>query len=195
MSVWDVMVLQPPDPSGASLEPASLPSPCTAVGAVALKGAFVQPSAPQVGGHLPPTPPKPCLGLGMLFPRGRRYCGSPRQRGPGDACWGLILLQDPLGVFLGGLKGQICRRPARTQQNARMYILLGTCQPAAVAFAYRINMGKPYSQCSVAFPSHALGPEAFPHPAPPRLLSSPRAQQRVAHSCIPQFHSIPAAGC
>lgn len=77
MSVWDVMVLQPPDPSGASLEPASLPSPCTAVGAVALKGAFVQPSAPQVGGHLPPTPPSHVLGSGCFFPEAGAIVGRP----------------------------------------------------------------------------------------------------------------------
>lgn len=91
----------------------------------ALKGAFVQLRAPQVGGHFIPPLPFP---LGWdAFSQGpslaRRYatqaCGSPQQRGPGDAGWGLTPSRDPFGMFVRGL--------ARTQQNARSRVLLGTC--------------------------------------------------------------------
>lgn len=54
-----------------------------------------------------------------------------------------------------------------------------------------LGLGSVSSSCS---PTRGIFTSQRCRPAPACLLPSPRAQ-RVAHSCILGFHSIPAAGC
>lgn len=83
-------------------------SPRLPIPGTALKGAFVWLQAPQVGGHFIP-PPLPLgwdafsQGPQLACCYGMQACGSPWQRGPGDAGWRSTQSWDTFGMFAWAL--------------------------------------------------------------------------------------------